>query len=781
MPKSKLVESRERLRSSLGAGQLGVWELDLVTGRGQIDAGFRRICGIATASAEWSFDEFFSMIHPDDRETMAWRHQRNTDTGGPFENTFRIIRPDGEVRWLTGRGEVVHDASGLPVFMTGIAIDETDRKLAEAALRASEERLRLALDAGRIGLFEHDHISDELYWSPNYREILGVGPRESPSLATYIARIPEEERDRVTSAVRQAHDPSGDGTYFVEHRLRRTDGEIRWVSVRSQTRFAGELGRRKPRRTVGAVRDITTEKQAAEALARSNMELESRVSERARELQSVLDAVPDAVVIASSDRKLRTCNASLTKLFGYDAIEIAGMSAAALYQSDEENARIDAAWHHWRREGQRRPVLAQCRRKDGTTFTGLVLGNVIRDEKGGETGRVGLIRDITEEQQRQQALQQAQKMEALGQLTGGVAHDFNNLLTVIVGSLEMLDSNGVDADRKVLIAQAQEAAEFAAQLTKRLLAFARRQSLEPRIVDVNDLVLGMTGLLRRTLGEQIQISTVLENRVWRTRADPGQLENALLNLAINARDAMPDGGSLTIETANREFDDTATETRPDLNPGRYVMLTVTDSGGGMSAEIRRRAIEPFFTTKEPGAGTGLGLSMIFGFAKQSGGHLEIYSEPGHGTTVRLYLPQLEADATVATVVNEPARPASGTGETVLVMEDDERVRRTSVMRLATLGYEVVAAGNGRAALDILSAGRQIDLLFTDLVMPDGMNGRELAEHARRRIPGLKVLFTSGYADAGVVGGDLLDGSTPLIRKPYRIAELAAKVREALSA
>jgi PAS domain S-box-containing protein len=377
-------------------------------------------------------------------------------------------------------------------------------------------------------------------------------------------------------------------------------------------------------------------------------------------------------------------------------------------------------------------------------------------------------------------LRRAQRLEAVGQLTGGVAHDFNNLLTIILGNAEMLAEALEDDRLRVLAEMTQTAAERGSELTGRLLAFARRQPLDPAPTDVNALLAEMDGLLRRTLGGEVQIETVRGGGLWRALVDGAQLESAVLNLCINARDAMPDGGRLTIETGNVFLDQAYADSAEEVAPGQYVMVAISDTGAGMAPEIAARAFEPFFTTKPVGRGSGLGLSMVFGFAKQSRGHVKIYSEPGQGTTVRLYLPR--AHQAAATVPQpQPAQRVEGGGETVLVAEDDPMVRSHVAALLRDLGYRVIAVADAAAALDTLRGGAAVDLLFTDVVMPGGINGRELAERARALRPGLPVLFTSGYTENAIVHHGRLDPGVLLLAKPYRRRELAAKIRQALDA
>ena len=377
-------------------------------------------------------------------------------------------------------------------------------------------------------------------------------------------------------------------------------------------------------------------------------------------------------------------------------------------------------------------------------------------------------------------LLRSQRMEAVGQLTGGVAHDFNNLLTVVLGNADLLAEGGLDeAGRQQALEMLVSAAQRGAVLTQQLLAFARKQPLAPSEVDVNQLVAALDPMLRRTLGEHIEIEFVRGAGLWPTLVDPTQLENALLNLCLNARDAMPTGGRLTLETANAALDQRYADEHAEVTPGQYTMLAVSDTGEGMEPAVLQRVFEPFFTTKEKGKGTGLGLAMVYGFARQSAGHVSIYSEPGHGTTVKLYLPRAHAGARVAADVPAALPALRGGAETVLVVEDDEPVRLLVCLELRAMGYRVIEAASGADALRLIEQGEPIDLLFTDVVMPGGMSGRELADAALRLRPGLPVLYTSGYTENAIVHHGRLDAGVLLLPKPHRRADLARAVRTAL--
>jgi signal transduction histidine kinase/CheY-like chemotaxis protein len=425
-------------------------------------------------------------------------------------------------------------------------------------------------------------------------------------------------------------------------------------------------------------------------------------------------------------------------------------------------------------------------RKDGSTFWASVVINVIRDVQGELVGFAKITRDLTERREAEERTRQTQKMEAIGHLTGGVAHDFNNLLTIIIGNLETVQRDAgqptVDPARIRRSADnAMQGARRAESLTQRLLAFSRQQPLDPKPIDLGRLITGMSDLLRRTLGEQITVETVLGGGIWRAHADPNQLELAILNLAVNARDAMPDGGKLTLETANAYLDEQYAASQSEVLPGQYVMIAVTDTGSGMTNEVMAKAFDPFFTTKGVGHGTGLGLSQVYGFVKQSRGHVKIYSEVGQGTTIKIYVPRVHS----AVASEEPQQSMeiarASPNETILVVEDDPDVRSYSCESLRELGYAVLEADTGLGGLQMLRHHPEIGVLFTDVGLPGGMNGRQFAEQAKKLRPDLKVLFTTGYARNAIVHGGRLDPGVELLTKPFTQMALASKLRDIIDA
>jgi PAS domain S-box-containing protein len=513
-----------------------------------------------------------------------------------------------------------------------------------------------------------------------------------------------------------------------------------------------------------AARDITESKRTQQALSQ---EIEER--------QRIFDSSNDLILVTDTAGNFIQVSPSVTAILGYQPSDMIGHTAVEFIHPDD--------LEHTRRE-MRAARRGQSKRNFETRYVNKEGKAVALNWTGTWSEPVRrhffIGRDLTEKQAAEAQLRHAQKMDAVGQLTGGVAHDFNNILTVITGTIGILEE--AVADRPDLAAVARlidEAAERGANLTKHLLAFARKQPLQPVELDVNALVLEAAKLLHPTLGEHIEITPLLAEDAWAALADPNQLATAVLNLAINARDAMPNGGKLALETSNIFLDETYASMHSEVTPGNYVMIAVADTGSGIPPALLERVYEPFFTTKEVGKGTGLGLSMVFGFVKQSGGHIKIYSEEGHGTSVKIYLPratglqQTPAEAQVAANVE-------GGTETVLVVEDDVLVRRYVMTQIESLGYTTLEAANASDALRFIDEIPAIDLLFTDVIMPGVMNGRQLVDEALKRRPGLKTLFTSGYTENAIVHHGRLDSGVLLLAKPYRKSELARMIRLALA-
>jgi PAS domain S-box-containing protein len=507
---------------------------------------------------------------------------------------------------------------------------------------------------------------------------------------------------------------------------------------------------------------------------------------QAAKLKGILESAVTAIITIDDRGRIESVNPATERLFGYSGPELIDHNVKIL-MPEPYRAEHDGYIANYISTGVKKIIgigrEVSGRRKDGTIFP-LHL-SVSEFEADGRRYFTGMIHDISDRKHVEEALReserrlaQSQKMEAVGQLTGGIAHDFNNLLLVITGNLELLEPR-LNGDEKELLKEAQDAAALGSKLTDQLLSFARRRHMDTHVIRLNDLVVSITDMLRRTLGEHITLSTALAREIWPTRVDPGQFQSAVVNMAVNARDAMPEGGKLVVETRNIVLDVDHTEFNPELKPGEYVQLSICDTGEGMPPEVRDRVFEPFFTTKEKGRGTGLGLAMVYGFVKQSGGHVTIYSEVGHGTTINLYFPRADVASVGPSAEKTIGRIDSRARETILVVEDDERIRHLTSRRLKLIGYQVLEASDGPAALDILRHGAPVDLVFTDLIMPGGLSGREVAIHARQLKPGIKVLLTSGYAEELVHGEELQRSQLKVLRKPYQQADLVAALREVL--
>ena len=522
---------------------------------------------------------------------------------------------------------------------------------------------------------------------------------------------------------------------------------------------------------VGIIHDLSERERA-----------DREIRETAARMKALVETAVDGVIMIDAAGRVQMFNPACEKLFGYASAEVIGQNVKMLMPPPYRGEH-DRYLENFHRTGERkiigigREVTGQ--RKDGSTFPmNLSVGEAKQE---GESVFVGIIHDLTDRKHTEEQLVQAQKMEAVGQLSGGIAHDFNNLLTVIVGNAEFLsDELKSRLDLQRLADTIVQAGERGAELTQRLLAYGRRQTLNPVEIDCNELVTGMRKLMQRTLSEEIEIRVSLDAELARAYADAGQLENAILNLAINAKDAMPGGGTISIMTANMNLDERYAEQHPEVHPGHYVMIAVTDDGHGMPKDVLDHVFEPFFTTKEVGKGSGLGLSMVYGFVKQSNGHVAIYSEPELGTTVRIYLPATGNVGERAPRLAPESEFAASGQETVLIAEDDPFVRAYAVACLVGFGYQVVEAVDGRDALNKIAGGFTADLLFTDVVMPGGVNGWELAESARRLRPSLRVLLTSGYSLEALAERGRLPAGAVVLNKPYRKAELGKRVREALA-
>jgi PAS domain S-box-containing protein len=606
-------------------------------------------------------------------------------------------------------------------------------------------------------------------WNPGAQQIKGYTSEEV--IGEHFSRFYTDE-ERAAGIPEQALRIAAETGRFATEAWRvRKDGSRFWAMVVIDPIYQDNklIGFAKISRDV-------TEQRAAQLAA-----LESE-----RRFRLLVEKVTDyAIFMLSPEGYVTNWNAGAERIKGYTAAEIVGQHFSRFYTPEDAEADIPSRTLDTARREGRSEAEGWRRRKDGSRFWASVVVDAIYDE-GELIGFAKITRDLSERREAQKQLEaareqlfQAQKMEAIGQLTGGLAHDFNNLLAGIVGCLELLRTRlaqGRIGELERYITAAQGASSRAAALTHRLLAFARRQTLDPRPTDANKLVADMEELVQRTVGPAIQVETAQAIGLWPTLCDPNQLENAILNLCINARDAMPESGRLTIETANMWLDARAARER-DMQPGQYVAICVSDTGVGMSSEVKARAFDPFFTTKPTGQGTGLGLSMIYGFTQQSGGQVRIYSEEGEGTTVRIYLPrhQGEADEEQEQAMLSEA-PRAEAGETVLIVDDEPSVRMLVTDVLEELGYAAIEAADGVAGLKLLESDMRIDLLITDVGLPGGVNGRQMADAARRVRPKLRVLFITGYAENASIGNGRLAPGMHVMVKPFGMEMLASRIR-----
>jgi PAS domain S-box-containing protein len=777
-----------------------------------------------------------------DRAAVA-RVRAAVAAGAPIEIDLRNDRKDGTTFWNRLSLAPLHNAAGELAYFFASMVDLSieGEKLARlerhnAALLAeindqlqakadSEARMRFATEAGRLGIWELDLRSREFVTSALCKEHFGIDPAAASPYTQFFRAVHPDDQAQMADAIQHSVDTGSD--YAIEYRVIRPDGKRSWVEARAQVVKASDGT---PIRMAGTSRDITVRRHN-EARTRALLELDDQfrtletgadlayaaaeilgqalgvsragygtidpVAETItierdwnapgiktlagvlhfRDYGSYIDELKrgETVVFADAEADPRTMvNAAALKAISAQSVvnmpvtESEGL-VALLYLNHAEAREWPAEELDFIHEVAQRTRMVIERRRAEQDLR--VLAASLESQVAERT------RELMETEA---SLRQSQKMEAVGQLTGGLAHDFNNLLTGISGSLQLMQVRIAqgrlgDVDRYVQVAQG--AASRAAALTHRLLAFSRRQTLEPKPVNVNRLVAGMEDLIRRTVGPAVMVEVVGAAGLWNTLVDPSQLENALLNLSINARDAMPDGGKLTIETGNRWLDERAGRTR-ELPPGQYISLCVSDNGTGIPPEIINKVFDPFFTTKPIGQGTGLGLSMIYGFARQSGGQVRIYSEVGQGTMVCLYMPRhLGTADDAAEAAGPPLTVRSEGDETVLIVDDEPTVRMLVVDVLEELGYTALEAEDGAAALRILQSGTQIDLLITDVGLPGGMNGRQVADAARSLRPRLKVLFITGYAENAAIGHGHLDPGMHVLTKPFAMDELSNRIRD----
>ncbi len=756
-----LAEANERLRVAQGvAGAAGAWEWDIASGRLVADMRFAGLYGLDPVAAAQGLPSsvFFAPVHEDDRLRLRIAVAGALHGAEVFSRDYRVVL-DGVVHWVSARGRTYLDADEKPVRFSGVLADITDQKRVE-------EQLRVAQTAGGVGSFEYLSGYGTATVSEQFCHLLGLQPAASLPVRTINAVVHPDDPPIIQGRDGQ----HASGPAFHEFRVFRADsGQERWLASRGEYR-AGDAGGVS---FIGVVYDITTTKRSEEQLRELTETLEVRVAARTQERDRVWNLSRDLLHVIGPDGLYRAANPAWKTLLGYDPEELVGAKAGSLVHPDDH----EAAMEHFAKLSRGEAISdfdCRMRAKDGAylwvNWSAMPEGDAI----------YGIGRDVTQRKLLEDQLRQSQKMEAVGQLTGGLAHDFNNMLTGILGGIDMVRrrlAEGRMADVERFLDAAMQSGQRAAALTHRLLAFSRRQTLDNRPLDVGALAVSMADLLRRTLGEQVSLTIEMAPDLWPAVADDNQLESAILNLAINARDAMPNGGQLTILGRNVHLSDRELTDSDRAEAGDYVEISVIDTGTGMSPEVLTKVFDPFFTTKPLGEGTGLGLSMIYGFVQQSRGHVVIDSEEGRGTTIRLFLPRHVGALKEEAVADDISTP-TGTGETVLVIEDDPAVRLLVMQVLEELGYQAIETADGRQAVPVLQSSRHLDLLISDVGLP-GLNGRQLAEIAREQRPGLPILFMTGYASQAADQAKFLDGGMEIISKPFAIEQLGRRIGEIL--
>ncbi|WP_248741804.1 MULTISPECIES: PAS domain-containing protein [unclassified Pseudomonas] len=735
------------------------------------------------------------------------------------ERRFTLQRDGKESDfWLDLTYSPIRDESARVAGILVTAIETNERRRialelkqrSEESLKAqkqTEERLQLALAAtDAVGTWDWDIGQDRFIADAHFAQLHGVDPALASQLpiSEYLHGVHPEDRALIARSIK--HCITHGTEYAEEYRLLQANGDVRWVFARGRC-YKDHHGR--PMRFLGAALDLTERKHTEQALRQSQTEL-----------QLIINAMPILISYVDREERFRLNNAAYLDWYGltpqelygrtirevigeesyflrapYIAEALAGRPCSfSLYTPHRDGTQRHALMNYLPRHGPDGAVngfyifvIDETERKK-TEEALRNLNETLEERVSARTEQLAqanqrLQNEMFERERAEDALRHAQKMEAVGQLTGGIAHDFNNMLTGIIGSLDLMQryiASGRADEIGRFTDAAVSSANRAAALTHRLLAFSRRQSLDRKTLNVNELIHSLEDLIRRTKGDPIELTLRLADNVWPVSTDVSQLENALLNLVINARDAMPDGGELLIETANVYLDGNDITTLEPVKAGDYLMLAVSDNGTGMTPSVRSKAFDPFFTTKPIGQGTGLGLSMIYGFAQQSGGHVSLDSLPGQGTCVRLYLPRLHSLVAEPVVTEETTQtPAVATGETVVVVEDDPAVRMLVMDLLKELGYRAHEAEDAKGALPLLESDLRVDLLVTDVGLP-GMNGRQLAEIARQHRPGLKVLFMTGYAQKAAERQGFLEDGMDMVAKPFSIDLLAGKIRTMIS-
>ncbi|WP_230492135.1 MULTISPECIES: PAS domain-containing protein [unclassified Janthinobacterium] len=764
-----LHDSREHFHYAIELNTQVLWTADVDGKLDYVAQRWRDWTGCNGLGSSW-----LDAIHPEDvpRTLAAW--SAALASGQPLDQEMRVRRQDGQYRWVHSRAYCRRDERGQAVKWYGSCDDIDEHWQARNALLDSEAQFR-SLASTMPNQAWLAHGSGATYWvNEQVCEYTGQSMKSLVSNGFRHCVHPDDVQITQKSWDRAVATASA---YEHEFRMRRaSDGAYRWFLARALPLF-DEAG--KVLRWVGTNTDVQEQKNVLEKMAYLNSSLEVEMANRTADRDRMWRLSTDIMLVADLSGMIIAVNPAWSKILERPEVESLGMDFISLVHPDDRMAALQDL----SRLAHGAPTLRmenRYRRRDGgyrwISWTAVpaqklihAIGRDVTDEK---EARLALVRS-------EQALLQAQKLESIGKLTGGVAHDFNNVLQIISGNLQLLKLTVADNPQAARrLESAASAVERGAKLSSQLLAFARRQPLKPLVTDLGRLLRRMHELIRRALGEAIAEETFISDGLWHTLVDPNQMENVLLNMAINARDAMDKGGRLTFTLSNVTLDAAYASLHADVLEGQYVLLTITDTGHGMERDVIDQIFEPFFTTKREGEGTGLGLSMAYGFIRQSAGHIKVHSAPGAGTTFKIYLPR-----SLETLAEPPpglTGPVLGGSETILVVEDDAPVQHTVVDMLRGLGYDVLHADDGASALALLGTGVAIDLLFTDVVMPGPVSSKELARQARLLLPDLAVLFTSGYTHNAIMQGGRLDAGVELLSKPYQREDLARRIRHLLA-
>jgi PAS domain S-box-containing protein len=767
-------QSLRELAEAQRLTHIGSWTWDLQTDTLTWSAELFRIFGLEPAAQAPSYAEIKEKyIHPEDADFVETELQKAFAAGATFDFTYRLHRPDGTLRYLHALGRGVTDDQGKSILYFGTAQDVTERKHWEekqrmllATIENQTDRLRNVIDNVPGVVWESsltsaggrsvDFVSDYI------ETLLGYSVEEWTSTPNFGRKIiHDEDRERVEQDLSNLI-ANGEAAISLEFRWIAKDGSVKWVQTKAaavKDDAGSVVGFR------GVTIDITDRKTAEFAV---------RESEERYRLLFANNPIPMWVYDLETLAFLEVNNAAVTH-YGYSRSEFLSMRITDIRDPNqaetlEQNiASIDGPISA--------PKVWKHKKSDGVEISVEITAHSL--DFNGRRSRLVLAHDVSDRQMLEQQLRHSQKMEAIGVLAGGIAHDFNNLLTVINGYADLMMLTAPEREGQFWsnLQDIREAGERAAGLTRQLLAFSRKQVLAPKVLDLNAVVADLEKMLRRIIGENIDFRTIGDEDLLHISADPGQIEQIVMNLVVNAKDAMPSGGKLTIESHNVELTETYAQSHISVSPGKYVMLAISDTGIGMTEETQRRIFEPFFSTKEVGHGTGLGLSMVYGIVKQSGGNIWVYSEPGQGTTFKIYLPVVTSELSAPVEVVE--RPNLNGNETVLLVEDEDMVRKLTKNVLELFGYRVLEAAGGKEALEICNGAQcQIDLLLTDVVMP-GMSGRELAVKIAECCPKVRILYMSGYTDNAIVHQGIIDEGAHFVQKPFQTDVLLRKVREVL--